>query len=99
VPPSPPRCEMSLMARTFLGHPSSRQKPRDAIVTPGAGHSRGRFDASGSWRAGGSRATLRAMADVILIAVSLALAAYYVIRLFKFFPAAQQSKRGDGRLK
>jgi hypothetical protein len=39
------------------------------------------------------------MADVILIAVSLALAAYYVIRLFKFFPAAQPAKRRDGRSK
>jgi len=55
----------------------------------------GRFDASESWRAVGSRATLWDMADLILIAVSLALAAYYVIRLFKFIPAAQQSKRRD----
>jgi len=36
------------------------------------------------------------MADLILIAVSLALAAYYVIRLFKLVPAAQESKRRDG---
>jgi len=35
------------------------------------------------------------MADLILIAVSLALAVYYVIRIFRFFPAAQQSKRRD----
>ena len=54
-----------------------------------------RFDASGSWPAVGSRATLRDMADLILIAVSLALAAYYVITLFKFIPAAQQSKKRD----
>jgi hypothetical protein len=33
------------------------------------------------------------MADVIVIAVSLALAAYYVFRLFRFIPAAQQSRR------
>jgi len=37
------------------------------------------------------------MADLILIAVSLVLAAYYVIRLLKFIPAAQQSKRRDRR--
>jgi hypothetical protein len=40
------------------------------------------------------------MADLILIAVSLALAAYYVIRLLKFIPAAQESRRRrDGRLR
>jgi hypothetical protein len=39
------------------------------------------------------------MADLILIAVSVAVAAYYVIRLFKYIPAPQQSKRQDGRLK
>jgi hypothetical protein len=33
------------------------------------------------------------MADLILIAVSLTLAAYYVIRLFKFIPAARRSRR------
>jgi hypothetical protein len=32
------------------------------------------------------------MGDLIVIAVSLALAAYYVVRLFKFIPAAQQSR-------
>jgi len=32
------------------------------------------------------------MADLICIAVSLALAAYYVIRLYKF-PALQQARR------
>jgi hypothetical protein len=37
------------------------------------------------------------MADLILVAVSLALAAYYVIRIFKFFPAAQPAKRRDRR--
>jgi len=35
------------------------------------------------------------MADLILIAVSLALVAYYVIRIFRFFPAAEQAKRRD----
>ena len=34
----------------------------------------------------------RDMADLILIAVSLALAAYYVIKLYKL-PAAQRAKR------
>jgi len=37
------------------------------------------------------------MADLIFIAVSLALAAYYVIRIFKFFPAAQESRRRSRR--
>ena len=50
---------------------------------------------AGSWQSGDTPD----MADLILIAVSLALAAYYVIRLFKFIPAAQQSKRRDRRLK
>jgi hypothetical protein len=36
------------------------------------------------------------MADLILIAVSLALAAYYVIKLYKF-PAALQSRRRSRR--
>jgi len=39
------------------------------------------------------------MTDLILIAISVALAAYYVIRLLKYIPAAQQSKTRDGRLK
>jgi hypothetical protein len=39
------------------------------------------------------------MADHILIALSVALAACYVIRIFRYFPATQQSKRQDGRLK
>jgi hypothetical protein len=33
------------------------------------------------------------MADLILIAVFLALAAYYVIRIFKFIPARNRSRR------
>jgi hypothetical protein len=33
------------------------------------------------------------MADLILIALSVALAAYYMIRLFKYIPAAQQRRR------
>jgi hypothetical protein len=39
------------------------------------------------------------MADLILIGLSVALAAYYVIRLFRYIPAMQQSKRYDGRSK
>jgi len=39
------------------------------------------------------------MADFILIALSVALAAYYLIRLFKYIPATQQSKRSGGRSK
>lgn len=40
------------------------------------------------------------MADLIFIAVSLALAAYYVVRIFKFIPArdaaaADHEDRGD----
>jgi hypothetical protein len=33
------------------------------------------------------------MADLICIALSLALAAYYVIRIFKFVPATRRSRR------
>ena len=40
--------------------------------------------------------TLRDMADLVLIALSLALAAYYVIRLFKF-PAAQATRRSRSK--
>jgi len=36
------------------------------------------------------------MVDLILVAVSMALAALYVVKLYRF-PAAQQSKRRDGR--
>jgi len=37
------------------------------------------------------------MADLILIAVSVALAAFYVFRLFRLIPAAQRSRRRPPR--